>query len=63
MGAGDAFERIHEDENRVSIHDTVRLYLDRDGRIDPDLLRRVVRVEALPESWREHFGKQAKRRA
>ena len=63
VGAGDAFERIHEDENRVSIADTVRLYLDRDGRSDPDLLRRVVRVEALPESWREHFGKQAKRRA
>ena len=62
VGAGDAFERIHEDENRVSIHDTVRLYLDRDGRSDPDLLRRIVRVEALPESWREHFGKQAARR-
>jgi len=63
VGAGDAFERIHEDENRVSISDTVRLYLDRDGRSDPDLLRRVVRVEALPESWREHFERQAARRA
>jgi MOSC domain-containing protein YiiM len=62
LGAGDAIERIHEDENRVSIYDTVRLYLDRDGRSDPDLLRRVVQVEALPESWREHFAKQAKRR-
>ncbi|HKV12668.1 MAG TPA: MOSC domain-containing protein [Thermoanaerobaculia bacterium] len=63
VGAGDAFERIHEDENRVSIADTVRLYLDRDGRSDPDLLRRVVRVDALPESWREHFEQQAARRA
>lgn len=63
LGAGDAIERIHEDENRVSIHDTVRLYLDRDGRSDPGLLRRIVRVEALPESWREHFMKQARRRA
>ena len=63
VGAGDAFERIHEDENRVSIADTVRLYLDRDGRSDPDLLRRVVRVEALPDSWREHFEQQAARRA
>lgn len=63
VGAGDAFERIHEDEHRVSIADTVRLYLDRDGRSDPDLLRRVVRVEALPESWREHFERQAARRA
>jgi MOSC domain-containing protein YiiM len=63
VDAGDPVERIHEDENRVSIYDTVRLYLDRDGRSDPDLLRRIVRVEALPESWREHFVKQARRRA
>lgn len=61
VGAGDAFERIHENENRVSIADTIRLYLDRDGRSDPDLLRRVVRVEALPDSWREHFEQQARR--
>ncbi len=58
LGAGDAMERIHEDENRVSVVNVVRLYLDRKGEIDPDLLRRAAGVEALPESWREHFRKR-----
>lgn len=57
LGAGDAMERVHEDENGVSVVDVARLYLDRD-RSDPDLLRRAVDVEALPESWRGHFRKR-----
>jgi MOSC domain-containing protein YiiM len=57
LGTGDAMERIHEDENGVSVVDVVRLYLDRDGS-DPDLLRRAVKVEALPESWRGSFRKR-----
>jgi MOSC domain-containing protein YiiM len=57
LGTGDAIERIHEDENGVSVVDVVRLYLDRDGS-DPDLLRRAVKVEALPESWRGSFRKR-----
>jgi len=57
VGAGDAMERIHEDENGVSVVDVVRLYLDKDGS-DPDLLRRAVKVEALPESWRGSFRKR-----
>jgi hypothetical protein len=51
-------ERIREDENRVSVVDIVRLYLEREGKSDPDLLRRAASVEALPKSWREHFGKR-----
>jgi len=58
LGAGDAMERIHEDENRVSVVDIARLYLDRHGESDPDLLRRAASVEAMPQSWREHFGKR-----
>lgn len=58
LGAGDAMERIHEDENGVTVVDVVRLYMDRHGEGDPDLLRRVVAVEALPEGWREHFRKR-----
>jgi MOSC domain-containing protein YiiM len=57
LGTGDAIERIHEDENGVSVVDVVRLYLDRDGS-DPELLRRAVKVEALPESWRGSFRKR-----
>ena len=58
LGVGEAMERIHEDENRVTVVDVVRLYLDRHGEADRDLLQRTVRVEALPESWRGHFRKR-----
>jgi MOSC domain-containing protein YiiM len=57
LAAGDAMERIHEDEHRVTVVDVVRLYTDRHG-VDPDLLRRALQVKALPESWRSHFKKQ-----
>ena len=58
IAAGDAMERIHEDENGVTVVDIVRLYTDRQGESDPDLLRRAVAVEALAEGWREHFRKR-----
>jgi MOSC domain-containing protein YiiM len=58
LGAGDAMERIHEDENGVSVVDVARLYLDRHGESDPELLRRAASLEALPKSWREHFHKR-----
>jgi MOSC domain-containing protein YiiM len=58
LGAGDAMERVHEDESRVTVTDLVRLYLDRRGTSDPDLLRRAVGVEALAEVWREHLRKR-----
>lgn len=56
--AGDAMERIHEDENGVSVVDIYRLYLDRHGEIDRDLVERAMRVEALPKSWRTHLRKR-----
>ncbi len=58
LEAGDAMERIHEDENGVSVVDVVRLYMDRHGEGDPDLLRRAAAVEALAREWREHFRKR-----
>jgi MOSC domain-containing protein YiiM len=60
IGAGDALERVHEDENRVSVVDVIRLYLERKGQSDLELLRRAVRVEALAAGWREHFRKRLK---
>jgi MOSC domain-containing protein YiiM len=58
LGSSDPFERIHEDEHHVRVTDIVQLYVDRHAVPDWDLLRRVVAVEALPESWREHFQKR-----
>ncbi|MFY9823443.1 MAG: MOSC domain-containing protein [Thermoanaerobaculia bacterium] len=58
LAAGDPFERIHEDERHVTVTDIVNLYLHRQARPDPDLLRRAVEVEALPEAWRDHFRRR-----
>jgi MOSC domain-containing protein YiiM len=58
LETGDAMERIHEDENDVTVVDVVRLYMDRHGESDPDLLRRAVAVETLSEGWREHLRKR-----
>ena len=58
IGAGDAMERIHEDENGVTVVDIVRPLSRPKGRSDPDLLRRAASVEALAEGWREHFRKR-----
>ena len=58
IGAGDAMERTYEDPNGVTVVDVIRLYLQRKGESDPELLRRVLAVEALAEGWREHFQKR-----
>jgi len=56
VGAGDEIELLGRDENNVTVADIVRLYA-RDGG-DFETMRRAVAVEALPESWRQHFAQQ-----
>jgi MOSC domain-containing protein YiiM len=56
VGAGDEVELIQRDENNVTVADITRLYA-RD-KVDIDGMRRAIALEALPESWREHFRKQ-----
>jgi len=54
--AGDAIELISRDQNGIAISDIVRLYaFEKD---DLATLRRAVKLEALSESWREHFQRQ-----
>jgi MOSC domain-containing protein YiiM len=56
IGAGDEIVRVHEDENRVSIADAMKIYLG-----DPDaaeLRERALRVQYLSNSWREEFSAQ-----
>ena len=56
VDVGDGIERVHPDEHRVSIADIVRIYaFEKD---DAETLRKAVRVEALPDGWRERFIKQ-----
>ena len=59
VGAGDKIEMIGRDKHQVSVADIVRLYA-RD-RSDFETMGRAVAVEALPESWRDHFKQQLAR--
>lgn len=53
VGAGDAIELIGRDEHNVTVADITRLYA-RD-KSDFETMGRAIALEALPESWREHF--------
>ncbi len=54
--AGDAIELLNPDPNKIAVSDITRLYAFEKDNLKT--LRRAVKVEALPESWREYFQKQ-----
>jgi len=54
--AGDEIELLSRDSNNITIADITRLYAF--AKDDVDTLQRVVKLEALSESWREYFQKQ-----
>ena len=54
--AGDEIELIERDENNVTVADITRLYARDRG--DIDMMRRAIALDALPDSWREHFRKR-----
>jgi len=56
VGVGDAIERIHRDENGVTIADVVEIYTN--GAGDRDWLLRASQHAALAKGWRRHFRKQ-----
>jgi MOSC domain-containing protein YiiM len=51
--AGDSIERLSRDGHGITVADITRLYAYQ--KDDLHTLRRVVEVEALPESWRDFF--------
>ena len=56
VGVGDEFELIQNNKQSVRVSDVTRLYT-RDKH-NTELLRRAIRVEALPESWKGYFQHQ-----
>ena len=53
MQAGDPIELLARDPAGVPVSELTRLFAhDRD---DPDAVRRVLAVDALPSSWRPFF--------
>jgi MOSC domain-containing protein YiiM len=56
VGAGDEIAVIARDLNAVPVSEITRLYIaKRYGDDDVTLVRRALRVAALPESWKEYF--------
>jgi len=54
--AGDAIERLNQDDHQLTVADITRLYaFEKDDRAG---LQRALQVEALPESWRSYFQRQ-----
>jgi MOSC domain-containing protein YiiM len=56
VGAGDEMTVLNRDPNSVPVSEILRLYAEkRYDDADVASLRRVLRVDALPESWKEYF--------
>jgi MOSC domain-containing protein YiiM len=56
VGAGDSIEMIGRDVNELKVADVTRLYVyDKD---DLETLQTALRVDALPDSWKNHFERQ-----
>ncbi len=53
---GDSIERVTHSDQGVAVADVARLYTT--DRENVELLRRVVAVDALGESWRGYFRRQ-----
>ncbi len=62
VGAGDEFEVIAREANAVPVSEITRLYIAKSwSEDDVASLRRTLRVEALPESWKEYFRERLER--
>src|SRR5690349_12767351 len=54
LGAGDPIEVVSRDANEVAVMDITQSYLFK----DPEIMKRALRVEALPERWRTYFEEE-----
>ena len=59
LQAGMPITIVGRDENAVSLADLIGLYTG--DKHDADVLRRAIRVKALPEGWREELQERASR--
>jgi MOSC domain-containing protein YiiM len=56
VGAGDEMTIISRDPNRVPVSEITRLYAEKgDSEADVGAMQRALRVEALPEGWKQYF--------
>ena len=57
LSAGSTIELVHRDPLQVSVVDILNLFF---GRPSEELLERALRLEALPESWRNELPARAR---
>ena len=56
VGAGDEMRILHRDPNGVPVSEITRLYAEKSySSTDVAWVQRLLRVEALPEDWKEYF--------
>ncbi len=56
LGVGDEMRLVSSDPNRVPLSEIMRLYAEEDYKTgDVAAVQRVLRVEAVPESWKGYF--------
>jgi MOSC domain-containing protein YiiM len=56
IAAGDSIELLARDQRGITVAEIVNLYVA--DAANQDLLRRVSKLPALPESWRNYFRKR-----
>jgi MOSC domain-containing protein YiiM len=62
VGAGDAITRIAREDDAVTVADITRLYAEKRYSVaDIAVLRQALKVEALPESWKEYLRERLQR--
>jgi MOSC domain-containing protein YiiM len=64
VGAGDEIKVIAREPNAVPVSEITRLYVTkRFGEAEIRAVRRALRVEELPESWKEYFRERLRHAA
>lgn len=64
VGAGDEVRLIGRDSEAVSVSEITRLYIAKEyDSADAEAVQRALRVEALPESWKEYLEEKLNHRS
>ena len=64
VGAGDEMKLMAQEANAVAVSEITRLYVaKRFGEAEVRAVRRALRVEELPESWKEYFRERLRQAA
>jgi MOSC domain-containing protein YiiM len=64
VGAGDEVILLGLDSNSIPVSEITRLYIAKEyGVEDARQVRKIIKLEALPESWKDYFQEKLSRLA